>query len=65
MVKTLKIAGGEHILESEMMIGKTISIATKGEIDVEKDTFMAVCCILRSDDAIYKKLNDDLKSSEN
>ena len=65
MVNTLKIAGGEHILASEIVMGETISVATKGEIDVDKDKCMSVCLILRSDDMRYKKLNDDLKSSAN
>ena len=37
MVEALKIACGEHILASEMLMGKTISTATKGEIHVEKE----------------------------
>ena len=65
MIETLNIAGGEHILVSQMMLKKEISAATKGDISAEKERFMAVCYILKSDDGRYKKLNDDLKSSAN
>ena len=66
MVETLKLAGGEHILVSKEMIGKyDLSSATREEINEEKQKFMVACFILRSDDARYKKILDDLKSSAN
>ena len=65
MVETLKIAGGEHILVSKVMLKKELSAASKEEINAEKERFMAVCYMLKSDDGRYKRLNDDLKSSAN
>ena len=65
MVETLKIAGGEHILVSKMMLKKELAAASKSEISAEKERFMAVCYILKCDNNRYKKLNDDLKSSAN
>ena len=65
MVETLKITGGENILVSEMMLKKNLSDATKQEINDEKENFMAISFILRSDENRFKKLNDDLKSSAN
>ena len=63
MVQTLKIAGGEHILMSREMLGNELAVATKGEINGEKENFMAICFMLRSDENRYKKLLDDLRSS--
>ena len=65
MTETLKLAGGEHILVSESLLGKEIKVASKAEISAEKEKFMAVCYILRSDASRYSKLLDDLKSSAN
>jgi hypothetical protein len=66
MVETLILAGGEHILVSKELIGKDdLSLATKEELNEEKQKFMATCFILRSDETRYKKLLDDLKSSAN
>ena len=65
MVETLKIAGGEHLLVSPTLMGKTIDAATADEINDEKEHFLAICFILRSDETRYKKLLDDLKSSAN
>ena len=65
MVGTLKIAGGEHILVSSVMLKKKISDATKQEINDEKERFMAIGFILRSDETRFKKLNEELKSSAN
>ena len=65
MTETLKLAGGEHILVSETLMGKKIEDATKAEIHAEKEKFMAVCYVLRSDTDRYGKLLDDLKSSAN
>jgi len=42
MVETLKIASGEHILVSKMILKKELSVATKGKISAEKDRLMAV-----------------------
>ena len=36
MVETLKLAGGEHILMSDTLLGKKIEDATKAEINKEK-----------------------------
>ena len=65
MTETLKLAGGGHILVSETLLEKKIEDATPSEIDAEKEKFMAVCFILRSDTDRYGKLLDDLKSSAN
>ena len=65
MIETLKIAGGEHVLISPVLLGKTIENATPTEIKAEKEKFMAVCFMLRSDDARYKTLLDGLKRSAN
>ena len=65
MIETLKLAGGEHILVSEMLLGKKIENASGAEIYEEKEKFMAICYILRSDVDRYGKLLEDLKSSAN
>ena len=65
MTETLKLAGGDHILVSETLLGKKIEDATKAEIYAEKQKFMAICFILRSDTDRYGKLLDDLTSSAN
>ena len=46
-------------------MGKTIHAASNDEIKDERDHFMAVCFIIRSDEGRYKKLLDDLKCSAN
>ena len=61
MIETLKIAGGEHMLVSPTLMGKTIDGATSDEIKDEKEHFMAICFIVRSDENKYRKLLDDLK----
>ena len=65
VVETLKLAGGEHILVSETLLGQEIKDSTKAEINKEREKFMAICYILRSDIDCYGKLLMDLKSSEN
>ena len=65
MVQTLKIAGGEHVLVSKVMLGKELSSATDDEINAEREKFLAMCFILRSNEVTYKKLLDDLKRSTN
>ena len=65
MVQTLKMAGGYHILVSDEMMKKKIADATEQEIKDERERFMAISFILRSDDRRFKKLNDDFKSSAN
>ena len=65
MVETLKIAGGEHVLVSPTLMGKTIDAATDEEIKDEKDHFLAITYVVRSDEGRYKTLLDDLKSSAN
>ena len=65
IVETLKIAGGEHVLVSPKLMGKTIDMASPSEINAEKEHFLAICFIVRSDEGRYKKLLDDLKSSAN
>ena len=65
MAQTLTIAGGEHILVSTDMLGKDLSGATADEIRDEKERFLAMCFILRSDEGRYKNLLNDLKSSAN
>ena len=62
MVETLKIAGGDHIVVSSTVLKMRISDATKQQINAERERFMAVSFILRSDDNRFKKLNDALKS---
>ena len=59
------MAGGEHILVSETLLGKKIENASKGSINEEKEKFMAICYILRSDADRYSKLLEDLRSSAN
>lgn len=65
MIETLKIAGGEHVLVSPILLEKTIANASAAEIRAEKEKFMAVCFLLRSDETRYKTLLDDLKRSSN
>ena len=65
MIQTLKIARGEHVLISPVLLGKVIANATVAELHAEKEQFMAVCFILRSDEARYKILLDGLKRSAN
>ena len=65
MSRTLAIAGGEHILVSDEMLGKNIGTATADEVKDEKERFLAIYFILRSDENRYKKLLEDLKSSGN
>ena len=65
MIQTLKIAGGKHVLVSPTLLGKTIAAANNAEINAEKEKFMAVCFILRSDESRYKSLLDGLKRSAN
>ena len=55
MVETLKIAGREHILVSTTLLGREIKNSTVAEINAEKDEFMAICYILRSNEVRYKK----------
>ena len=54
MVETLKIAGGDHILVSSTMLKMKISDATKQQINAEREMFMAVSFILRSDNNRFK-----------
>ena len=65
MVQTLRISGGEHILISAKLIGKSLNSATDAEINEEKRKFMAVCFTLGSDPQTYKKLLNDLRSLVN
>ena len=65
MIETLKIAGGEHILVSPVMIGTELSAASGSQIREEKEKYMAICFILRSDEIRYKRLLEDLKRSAN
>ena len=65
MVQTLKIAGGEHGLVSKVMLKKEVVDATDDEIYNEREKFLAVCFILRSNKTRYAKLLDDLKRSAN
>jgi len=62
-VETLKIAGGNHMLVSPEMTGKTLTVANTKEVTEELEHFKAMCFILRADDSHYKKLLDDLKNS--
>ena len=41
MAQTLMLAGGDHILVSNSMIGKNFHESTHDEIEIEKETFMA------------------------
>jgi len=65
MARTLTTAGGEHIFVSKDMLGKDLGVATADEVKDEKEYFLAMCFILRSDKGRYKKLLEDLKSSAN
>ena len=65
MIETLKIAGGEHILISPMMLGTKLNTATVQQLREEKEKFIAICFILRIDPERYKVLPQDLKRSEN
>ena len=67
MIETLKIAGGEHILVSPLMIGTELTKATDPRICEERKKFMAICFILRSDPDPdrYTRLLEDLKRSTN
>ena len=65
MIETLKIAGGEHVLVSPILLEKTIANTSAAEIRAEKEKFMAVCFLLRSDETRYKTLLDYLKRSSN
>ena len=47
MVETLKIAGGEHVLISPVMLGSNLS--TTNVKNEEKEKFMAICFIFRRD----------------
>ena len=47
------------------MIEKPLGTATIDEINEEKEKFMAICFILRSEQHRLKKLLDNLKSSAN
>ena len=65
MLETLKIAGGEHILISPEMLGMKIDVASNTQLREEKEKFMAICFVLRSDPERYKVLLQDLKRSAN
>lgn len=65
MIEPLKITGGEHLLASPMMIGMELDKVTNIQIREEKETFIAICLILRSDVDRYKRLLEDLKRSVN
>ena len=65
MVETLKIAGGEHILISPEMLGMKLDVATSLQLREEKEKFLAICFILRSDPERYKVLLNDLRRSAN
>ena len=65
MIETLKIAGGEHLLVSPSMLGAELSTATDLQIRQEKEKYMAICFILRSDELRHKRLLEDLKRSAN
>ena len=47
------------------MLNMELEDATTAEINKEKEKFMGVCYILRSDGARYKKMLDNLKSLVN
>ena len=64
-VETLKLAGGEHVRVSNELINKPATNITDTDRQKEKEHFLAVAFILRSDENRYKKLLDDLKSSAN
>ena len=64
-VETLKFAGGDNMLVSEALLGMEIRNATVAQIKVEREKFLAVCYIMRSDKGHYKKLLDDLMSLAN
>ena len=53
------------MLVSPVLLGKTIANSSASEINAEKEKFMAVCFILRSDESRYKSLLDGLKRSAN
>ena len=63
MVETLKIAGGEHVLISPVMLGSNLS--TTNVKNEEKEKFMAICFILRSDPDRYNVLLQYLERSAN
>ena len=65
MTQTLSIAGGGHILTSKAMLGKELKDASDDEIRSEREKFLAMCFVLRSNEVTYKKLLDDLKRSAN
>ena len=65
MIETLKIAGGEHILISPVMLGSELSAASSTQLSTEKEKCMAICFILKSDKERYKDLLQDLKRSAN
>ena len=53
------------MLVSTTLLGREIKNSTVAETNAEKDKFMVICYILRSDEVYYKKLLDDLTSSAN
>ena len=53
------------MVRKEIMDKDELSSATKVETNQEKETFMAACVVLRSDDARYRRFLDDLKSPAN
>ena len=65
MTKTLKLAGGEHVLVRETLLAKKVEEETGSEINAEKEKCVTTCYVLRSDTDRYSKLLEDLKSSAN
>ena len=59
--KTLELAGGGHIFCSSEILGKTIHDATDMEMKIEKERFLAMCFLMRSDKSRYGELIEDLK----
>ena len=65
MIQTLKILGGKRILVSATIMGNAIKDATDAKINNEKEQFMALCYILKSDEDRFKRLLENFKRSAN
>ena len=63
MIKTLYITRKEHILASPLVLGVELSRTINPQIRKEKEKYMAICFILRSDQCRNKGLLEDLKRS--
>jgi len=53
--------GGEHLMYSPQLLGKSLQVAADDEIVAERERFEAICLLLQTNKTRYSELLDDLR----